>query len=229
MMEQHPSASKELTGLPGRRRLLVRSLLVSVLLLVAACGGNLTAGGLTETEVRVSGDAPDPPPPGALPVFSSPWTQSDDDDDDDDADEAEGEIEADFLLFLERPDGSLLRLTDQEVQVDLDIRGEQEVSAVVRTVPAERYTALRVVFSEIEVEIDEGLVIDGQPLTGSVSVDVELEGLTVVRPLELDFSDGEREELLLDLNTRSWITAVDPEQLQVSAQAFADAIRVEAR
>jgi hypothetical protein len=226
MMEPRPSAPAELSELTGRRSLVLLPLLL-LLLLSVGCGGNLTAGGLTETEVRVSGDTPDPPT-GTNSVLSGPWAQSDDDDDDD-ADEAEGEIEADFLLFLERPDGSLLQLTDEEVQVDLDIRGEQEVSAVVRTVPAERYSALRVVFSEIEVEIDAGLVIDGQPLTGLVSVDVELEGITVVRPLDLDFSDGEREELLLDLNTRSWITAVDPTRLQVSAQAFADAIRVELR
>ena len=220
MTDRSPSAPSAFPGVPG-----ARALLVLPVLLVLACGGNLTAGGLTETEVRVSGDAPDPPPTGAAAWGSGPWTQSDDDD----AEEAEGEIEADFLLFLERSDGSLLRLTDQEVRVDLDIQGEQEVSAVVRTVPAERYTALRVVFSEIEVEIDAGLVIDGQPVTGLVSVDVELEGITVVRPLDLDFSDGDREELLLDLNTRAWITAVDPERLQVSAQAFADAIRVEVR
>jgi hypothetical protein len=228
MMARSPSVAVEPAGSLPRQRPGPLLVLLS-LLLFAACGGNLTAGGLTETEVRVSGDAPDPPPPGASPVMSGPWAQSEDDDDDDDAEEAEGEIEADFLLFLDRPDGTSLRLTDQEVQVDLDIQGEQEVSAVVRSVPAERYSALRVVFSEIEVEIDAGLVIDGQPVTGLVSVDVELEGITVVRPLDLDFSDGEREELLLDLNTRSWITAVDPDGLRVSAQAFADAIRVEAR
>lgn len=228
MMERRPSGPTEFAGLPGPRRLPLLLSLPLALLLSTACGGNLTAGGLTETEVRVSGDAPDPPPTGASLALSGPWAQSDDDEDDD-ADEAEGEIEADFLLFLERPDGSLLQLTDQEVRVDVDIQGEQEVSAVVRTVPAERYSALRVVFSEIEVEIDAGLVIDGQPITGLVSVDVELEGITVVRPLDLDFSDGEREELLLDLNTRSWITAVDPDRLQVSAQAFAEAIRVEVR
>jgi hypothetical protein len=225
MMEQSPSAPPRLPGRPGPGRLVLLPLL---LLLSWACGGNLTAGGLTETEVRVSGDAPDPPPTGANTVQAGPWSQSDDGEDDD-ADEADGEIEADFLLFLDRADGSSLQLTEEEVQIRLDIRGEEEASAVVRTVPAERYTALRVVFSEIEVEIDAGLVIDGQPLTGSVSVDVELEGITVVRPLDLDFSDGDREELLLDLNTRSWITAVDPERLQVSAQAFADAIRVEVR
>ena len=195
------------------------------LLLLSGCGGNLTAGGFSEAEVRVSGDAPDPGTAGAA-QYAGPWAQAEDDDD---ADEAEGEIEADFLLFLERPDGSSLQLTEQEIQVDLDIRGEQEVSVVVRTVPAERYSALRVVFSEIEVEIDAGLVIDGQPVTGLVSVDVELEGITVVRPLDLDLSDGDRQELLLDLNTRAWLTAVDPDQLQVSAQAFADAIRVEVR
>ena len=214
-----------------RRRLSAALAAASLAALTAACG-HLTAGGLSETTVSVSGDAPDAvaaPAAGApvapTPAAGAPAGPSLQDDDD----EIEGEIEADFLLFLDRLDGPSIQLTDQEIQVELDVGGMQEATVVQRTIPSGRYSALRVVFSEIEVEIDAGLVIDGRPITGLVSVDVEIEGLTVVRSVVLDLDDGESQELLIDLNTPTWLAAVDPDRLEVTGQAFADAITVRVR
>lgn len=205
----------------------LRVLAMAVLGLALAACGNLTAGGLSEAEVTVSGDAPEP---AAAPVAGTGAdAPSQQEEDDDDADEAEGEIEADFLIFLQRPDGSEVPLTDQEIQVDVDVQGQREVVAVERTIPAGRYTGLRLHFSEIEVQIDAGLVIDGVPITGLVSVDVEVEGVEVNRVLSLDLEDGDRVAFLLDMNAKSWLTAVDPLTLEVAAQAFADAIVVRQR
>lgn len=188
------------------------------LLAIVGCG-NLTAGGLSETDVTVSGDAPDPALAAAL---SGPLLQTEDGD-------AEGELEADFLLYLENAAGSLVSLTDAEVQVRVDVRGVREEGAAQKVIPSGRYTALHIHFSNIEVEVEAGLIVNGSEVTGLVDVDFEAEDLRVVRPVQLDLGDGDRVELLIDLNSQDWLYQVDPDLQTVAEQFVADAIAVRVR
>lgn len=202
---------------PTLRRLAGGLTAGTVVALLAACG-SLTAGGLSETTVTVSGDAPD-----AVPVASTgAGAQADDA-------EIEGQIQARFLLFLDPLEGPSIQLTDAEFEVALDVRGQQEAVVVRRAIPSGRYAALRVVFSEIEVRVDAGLVVEGHPITGRVSVGPGIEGLTVIRSVVLDLEDGDSRELLVDLNTPAWLGAVDPDRLEVTGEAFASAIAVRVR
>ncbi len=93
------------------------------------------------------------------------------------------------------------------------------------------YTALRMVFTEIEAEVDAGLVIGGDTITGPVDVEIEDVNLPVERSLDLRIGDGERVELLIDLNSESWLLAVDPLTVppSVDAQVFADLVTVRVR
>lgn len=204
----------------------LRTPLPALLVLLLALGGcgNLTAGGLSEAEVTVSGDAPDPG--AAAAAWAGPARQDGDDDDDD---EAEGELEADFHLLLENAAGERVQLTDTEVVVDVDIRGVQEVVAVQATIPSGRYTGLVILFSEIEVEIESGLVVGGTEITGPVDVELEAEDLEVVRALELTLEDGDRVEILVDLNAQDWLLQVDPDLRVVAEDFFANAISVRIR
>lgn len=206
-----------------------------LLALLAGSGcGNLTAGGLTgEASVTVSGDAPDAAgsPPraaaaAATPLPAAPWRLQEDEEDDD---EPEGEIEAEFRLFLEDADGGSVSLSDDVLQVQVDVGGEREADAVQATVPAARYTDLRIVFLEIEIEVEAGLVIDGVPVVGDLEVELEDGTLTVVRPLALDIREGERAELLVDLNAESWLVAADPDLRRIAEEVFAQAITVTVR
>ncbi|MCA9738547.1 MAG: hypothetical protein KC645_13050, partial [Gemmatimonadetes bacterium] len=133
-----------------------------------------------------------------------------------------------FLLFLEAADGSSVPLSDTLIEVELDVEGDIEADAVSRQVPATRYTGLRIVFDEIEVEIDAGLVIDGVPILGAV--DVEIEGsLPVIKPLDLEVDADQRVALLVDLNAATWLEAVDPDTHVVDPAVFANAIGVVVR
>lgn len=205
----------------NRRLLLSVTVFPPLLFLFTGCG-NLTAGGQTaDVDVTVSGDAPD----GAanairVPVGTAPGRTDDDDD------QPEGEIELEFTLALLRPDGTVLSLSDDEIQIELDVEGTREVEVVRRAVPAERYTHLRITFTEIEVEVEAGLVIDGVPLVGAVDVELEGGDLVVDHELELTLAEGERLGILIDLNAALWLRAVDPDLRRVADEFVRSAISV---
>ena len=191
---------------------------LAALLAVSGCG-NLTAGGLSETDVTVSGDALDPPT--GITVAGPALQEAEG--------EAEGEVEADFRLYLENASGQLVSLTDAEVRIRVDVRGVREEGATQQVIPSGVYTALHIHFSDIEVEIESGLVVNGTEVTGLVDVDFEAEDLRLVRTLSLELRDGDRVELLIDLNSQDWLKNVDPDLRTVAEQFFANAVSVRVR
>ncbi len=200
----------------------------------SACG-NVTAGGFGEAVVVVSGDAPDstfiptPTPAAVAAARSAPgtdWARSDTDDDDDE--QPEGELEAELLLFLVRPDGTEEALSDQAVEIEVDLEGVEEDETLPRVVPADVYSALRVVFLEIEVEVDAGLVIDGVPVLGPIEIESD-DVIEVSKPLALDVVDDASVEIFVDLNASEWLRSVDPATASVDASVFLDLISVSIR
>jgi len=195
----------------------------------AACG-NVTAGGFAEVAVAVSGDAtqsapaPAPPTTGgpqASLLFLSPFPAAGEND-------PEGEIEVDFTLALVAASGGVVALGTDDLRVKVDLEGVNEAEVVRAMVPADRYSALRISFTKIHVDVSRGLVIGGQEIVGSV--EVELEGdLVVSRPLDLTATEGATVEMLVDLNTPAWLEALDPETLTVDPAVFANLIAVAVR
>jgi len=191
--------------------------LVGLALLSGGCG-NLTAGGARgETTVYVVGNGEDAAANAAASRLRSAGSSRlsrtpvgaaaagvDEDD------EPEGEMELHFFLSLVRPDGTTEPLTDDEAQINIDLPGQQEVEVLTRSVPAGRYEGFRISFTEIEVEIDKGLVIGGEPVMGAVDVDLDETTLIVARSIDLTLEDGERAEVVVDMNATDWLTAVDP-------------------
>lgn len=196
-----------------------------LLLITSAACGNVTAGGFTgEATIVVSGDADtlaavSPAPVGTARV-SEPLRSSHED--------AEGEIEVEFLAFLVTEGGSPLQLGTEEIRVRVDLRGRAEADVVDRQqIPATRYTEMRLVFTDIDAEV-QGLIIDGQLVT-EVHVELEDLSLLVTRPLDLDVTPGSSWELVVDLNTLAWLDAVDPLTGGVDESVFADLINVAVR
>lgn len=199
---------------------------VALLAWITGCG-NFTAGGLTETRVRLSGDAPSATPalarldPGTVAV-TAPRSSDDDD-------QPEGEVEAEFGLYLVRDDGALVALTDEDVRVRVDLEGVEEPQVAAQLVEVAVYTGFRIVFTEIEAEVDAGLIINGEPVTGPIDVELEGPDLVVDRPIALDLDGEDVVEILVDLNAADWLQAVDPMTATVEAQAFAGFIEVTVR
>jgi hypothetical protein len=149
---------------------------------------------------------------------------------DDDVEEPEGKLEIEFILSLIDDRGEVIPVDDKEIEVELDLAGFFEADAVLAVMPARRYVGLRVDFTEIEVEVARGVVIDGVPIQGRIEIELEDdEVVTVERPLDIVLPEGGRIQVLLDLNTRTWLRAIDPDLRTVAERVFADAIRVVAR
>ncbi len=202
----------------------VWSLGMAGMALVAMVGcGNLTAGGFAGVDVAISGDAPatgggnESVAVAIAEEVGSAKSLRDD---------PEGELEAEFTLALISATGAVASLTDMTLRLRMDVGGAQEIDAVSASVSAGRYTALRVVFTDFEIEIDAGLIINGVPVTGNVEVELEDGSLQVDKALALDLADGDQVRLLIDLNAATWLQAVDPDLRRVAEAVVGDAITV---
>lgn len=215
------------------RRRWTAGLVVALAVAITGCG-NLTVGGIGEASVAMSGDAPDDGSTPRMAVVSDPSSESPNlsgPAPSEHEDNPDGEVEAELSVFLIAEDGTATTLTDGDVRIRVDLPGVEEPEIGSRRVSAGTYTALRMVFTEIEVEVDAGLVIDGEPIIGPIDVEFEDVDLPVQRSLDLQIQDGERVELLIDLNSEDWLQAVDPLTVPPSldAQIFADLVTVRVR
>jgi len=145
-------------------------------------------------------------------------------------DEPEGSLKIEFILSLIDEEGQVIAVGDQEVEIELDLGGFLEADAVLAVIPARRYVGMRVDFTEIDVQVDRGVIIDGVPIQGPIVIELEDdEVVTVERPIDIVLSEGGRVYVLLDLNARTWLRAIDPDLRTVAERVFADAIRVVTR
>jgi len=222
------------------------ALLATLLLVLGTAGcGDLTAGGISgEATVVVTGDL-DTPAPAASSVQAAASARSpsapatavasvrapsrSSHDEGEEADEAEGEVEARFMLFLVSETGATLQLGGDEIRVRVDVQGRNEADVVTEAVPVGTYVALQIVFTEIKAEIDRGLLIGGVPVTGEIRVELEDLTLPVSRPITLEVRSGRSVELVVDLNAPAWLLAVDPTTGRVDPSVFGDIINVEVR
>lgn len=191
-----------------------RSLLaiVATLLGASACG-DLTAGGVGEVEVLVS---PDAVPVQAAMADAWPARQTPQD-----MADIEGSLQVRVQVFVLRPPGRWIQVTDGTQEVLLDL-SEPTASTLARTsLSAGSYVAVRTVFYRVRADIESGLEVEGEPVTGEVDVDLGVAGrLEVFRPLELTVVEGEITELGLDLHAARWLRRLDRDLRRVAATDF---------
>lgn len=197
---------------------------------LAACG-NLTAGGFGEAVIVVSADVASTITATQVSLVPTPEPSivaADQRTEHDDHDHPEGQLEVEFFAYLVNDAGASVALSDLPFEVEVDLEGVEQDETLPRTVPAVDYTQLRMIFLEIEADVDAGLIINGQEVMGPIEVDFE-GTLEVIRPIDLTVPDGERAEVLIGLNAASWLQAVDPTTGTVDATVFADLIEITTR
>lgn len=197
---------------------------------LTACG-NLTAGGFGEAVVVVSADVASSitadQSVAALPAarFVAPGGAPQRHDG---HDHPEGELQVEFMAYLVASNGASVPLSEEPVQVEVDLEGVEQDETPPRTIPSDEYDQLRMVFLKIEAEVDAGLVINGDTIMGPVEVDFE-GSLEVLKPIDLTIGDTERAEILIGLNAASWLQAVDPADGTVDAAVFANLVEIVTR
>lgn len=203
----------------------VRPVLPVLVLLSAACGGNLTSGGMSGVEVYVAGDdpraepaptrAPEPLPPG-LAALNSPSPSA-----------VEGTVTVTLQVELMGDDRRWVEVTEgpQTITVALSGRGQSLLAS--RPVSAGRYIRARTTFRRVEAEVTRGLIVDGLDLRGTIPVDLRgVDGLVVEEPLFVEVREGEAGRLVVALNSQLWIRLVNALARRVDPANFRQAVRV---
>lgn len=194
---------------------------VALLAGLTACG-NLTAGGFGEAVVVVSADvASSITADQSVAALPAPQRH-------DGHDHPEGELQVEFMAYLVSSSGASVPLSEEPVQVEVDLEGVEQDETPPRTIPSDEYDQLRMVFMKIEAEVDAGLVINGDTIMGPVEVDFE-GSLEVLKPIDLTIADTERAEILIGLNAASWLQAVDPADGTVDPAVFANLVEIVTR
>ena len=138
-------------------------------------------------------------------------------------------MRAEFFINLVAASGDEVSMSEDQIRIRVDVQGRQELDVAVQAVPATLYTQIRIIFTDIRVEVASGLIIDGVPVVGEVEVELKDVALVVTRPLNLDIGDGESVFLLIDLNANTWLQAVDPVLGVIMKEVFANAVSVRVR
>lgn len=141
-----------------------RGLVLAMTVFGASACGDLTAGGVGDVEVLVS---PDSIQVQAANIGSWPARQAPGD-----APSVQGTLQVSVQVFVLRPPGRWIQVTDgvQEVLLDLDDPTASPIAR--RSLEAGSYIAVRTVFHRVRADIEGGLEVDGQPVTGEIDVDL---------------------------------------------------------
>ncbi|MBW3628403.1 MAG: hypothetical protein KY464_03815 [Gemmatimonadetes bacterium] len=204
----------------------VRSILpLALAVMLAGCGQELTAGGLTEGEVaavvtddpggasanRLSGGGPRfSLASGATPVVP------------------QGRVEVEGSVAIVREDGTEVRLSPATARAEVRI-ASAEVDTLARdSALAARYTRARLTFTRVQANVTSGLTLGlGVPFTGLVRVDLPT-ALVVERLIDLRVVAGREHELVIDLNAADWLVLASPLGT-VSRDAFGAKVQVRVR
>jgi hypothetical protein len=207
------------------------AMLLASVLAYGGCG-NVTAGGVGEAEVYMTGDSDAPPAtapepsrvvgPADVATAPSPAVVI--------LAGLEGDLDVTAALFLRSDGGDLVPLTAAgPVSSTLDLAGSLEPRVAVASVPAGTYEALEVRFTDVTADVTGGLEVDGLPFVGPVEVDIGGTSLEVTKPIALVIDDGESVEILVDLNADLWVPLLDIVTRLVAAGDFAAAVTVGVR
>lgn len=199
-------------------------------LLFPGCG-EITSGGVGEVEVWTRADDPDPAPQATASSFPARAAAREPGRPTAASSAAEGWLIVVLRTYLQADaTGEWIEITDGPRDLTLDLRGETERRAGVRLLSSGRYTRLRVVFERVEADVQGGLVVDGVPLTGVVSVDLGAGGtLTVERELAVDVVRDGSLDVAINLNARVWLATASPVTRTVAAAALQGAVAVQVR
>jgi hypothetical protein len=200
--------------------------MLAAALVLAACNGDATgATGSGDARMQVAMRGDDAPASqsvqsadGGAPSFTSTT--------------AEGTIDFRARVYVQSSTSGWVELTNGAAgsgSVDASGRGSAVAFASSR-VDAGSYTRVRVVFEDVEANLNGGLQISTGLLTGSVSVNLESDGQVVVeREVNVSASSGATSQVLINLNADAWLNQASATTHTVSEASFRNAVAITAQ
>lgn len=203
----------------------VRLLVLTVALFLSGCG-NVTSGGFGDMGVLVSSDeVEDVQTTAASALYAQlgvPAGTSH-------TDPIVGTLTVRLRSFARRGVGDFVELTDGVQEVTLPLNDPSAVEIARRAVPAGRYDAVRTFFGRIEANIESGLVVDGVPIEGPVTVDLGGEGFSTVTYTGFDVWEDGPTVVAIDMQSRLWLRLANAVLGRVDLEDFRRIFRVRVR
>lgn len=152
---------------------------------------------------------------------------------DDAASSAQATVGFQARAYVQTGAGAWVELTDgayEQVSVAAFSTAGSATVFASENVAAGAYTRVRLVFREVDVDVQGALQVASGTLTGNVTVNAGTDGEIVVeRQISVNVSSGATARLLLDLNSNLWLSQASAQSRIVSETAFASAIAVTAQ
>ncbi len=215
----------DISRFPGSGGTAVRLLLLTAVLFLSGCG-NVTSGGFGDVEVLVSSDeVEDVQTTAASALYAQLGVPAESSH----TDSIVGTLTVRLRSFARRGVGDFVELTDGVEEVTLSLNDPAAVEIARRSVPAGRYDAVRTFFGRIEANIESGLVIDGVPIEGAVTVDLGGEGFSTVTYTGFDVWEDAPTVVAIDMQSRLWLRLANAILGRVDLDDFRRIFRVRVR
>ncbi|HEX8674476.1 MAG TPA: hypothetical protein VF710_21430 [Longimicrobium sp.] len=145
---------------------------------------------------------------------------------------ASGTVSFDARVYVQTSAGAWLELTDGAAEsVSVDAAGQSESRAFAsERVEAGSYSRVRVVFEDVDAQVNGSIQIGTGLLSGAVSVDLQGDNQVVVeREVNVTARTAATTRLLVNLNADAWLSRANAQTKTVSEAEFASAVAVMAR
>lgn len=221
MIDTNPMPARDRRRL--RRRAFGCWFALAVGLTAAGCG-NVTSGGFGEVEVVLaSEEVTDLAQEVTASILAEAEPTSH-------ASTIQGTLTVRVRSFARRGVGDFVELTDGVQEIVLSLSDPQPVEIARRNMPAGSYDAVRTFFGRIEANIESGLVVDGQEITGVIPVQLGPDGtFSLVTYTGFDVVESSATVVAIEMKSGIWLRLVDAVVRRVSLADFESAIRIRVR
>jgi hypothetical protein len=196
--------------------------LAAVMAALGGACGNLTSGGFGDLEVLVATDSVPAAtllaPPAALSMVPSRVGSQ--------QQMVDGTLTLGVQVFVLTGSGRTVEVTNGVQELVMPLSGSAPFVLARRELASGAYAAIRTVFVSVVAQVEGGLVVDGVPIRGPVTVDLGSDGRIVVdTPLDLRIEEDLETRIKVDLHTTRWIRLLN-NQRRVQSQDFQREVRV---
>ena len=193
---------------------------VALLAWLAGACGNLTSGGFGEVEVVVATDsvsaaAMQAPAAAGFPTGRPASRQV-----------VDGTLTMRVQVFAVSRSGRALEVTSGVQELVMPLSSVAPFLLARRDLPEGSYASVRTVFLSVVAEVESGLVVDGVPIRGPVTVELGPSGRIMVEtPLDLTVSENTPAQVKVDLHTTRWLRLLN-QQRRVQPEDFQREVQV---
>ncbi|MFP3948244.1 MAG: hypothetical protein ACLFWG_05900, partial [Longimicrobiales bacterium] len=142
----------------------------------------------------------------------------------------EGQVDATLRVYLENDVGDRIPVVAEDSRAVVDVEGRSEATLSRVQLPVGSYPRARVIFTDVHADVEAELLVGNVPVEGRIDVGGPgVDSIVVEREAGITLEEDQEIQLLVDLNSPSWLAEVDLESMLVEAAIFQQEVQVEVR